>query len=190
MNMSIDDNIPLLCLDIIKKIRKKQYSSTREDLHGFLFTPKVVINSKIIIINEIDTMTCCECNYTRPVDNDFFQEYIERNFFHSCDVCKLYFSDKELHTLCQIYDSVKKFKFEILDYKELNYCDRSEVYKSKIIIQDKIFYGLILCDILEEPNEVSSSPCDYFSYITFIFKDIDILDNQYNTLELITNYYI
>ena len=71
----------------------------------------------------------------------------------------------------------------------MDYFDRSEVYKSKITTQNKIFYGLILCDISEECNELSTSPCDFFSYVTFIFKDIDILNSNYNTLQLITNYY-
>ena len=63
----------------------------------------------------------------------------------------------------------------IEEYKKdvLKCVDMSEVYKSKIMIGNEVFYGLILCYIVEEDNELSSTPRDYFSYVTFIFKDIN-----------------
>ena len=109
-----------------------------------------------------------------------------------CNECWTGCLDKEyeLEKLYKIYNLVDEYKFEILEYKKdvLKRGDLSEVYKSKIMIENEVFYGLILCYIFEECNAWSSTSYDYFSYVTFIFKDLNTLNKNYDTLELVTNY--
>ena len=181
----------LSCLDIIKKVRTEGFSNTRKDAYGEEFTPIVEMDFNFIIGEKLGDVKCDECGEIQPIDNDFFQEYLQGGP-HLCRECLTLFSDKkyELEKLYKIYNLVDEYKFEILEYKKnvLKRGDRDEVYKTKIIIENEVFYGLILCYIFEECNELSSTPYDYFSYVTFIFKDINTLNKNYNTLELVTNY--
>lgn len=181
----------LSCLDIIKKVRKEGYSNTRKDLYGYEFTPRVVMDFNVILGEKLEEVKCDKCGKIQLIDNDFFQDYLQADM-NECRECWEGYLDKEyeLEKLYKIYNLVDEYKFEILEYKKdvLKCGDLSEVYKSKIMIEDEVFYGLILCYIFEECNELSSTPYDYFSYVTFIFKDLNTLNINYDTLELIINY--
>lgn len=177
------------CLDIIKKVRKEGYSNTRKDVYGEEFTPRVEMDFNVILGEKLGEVKCDKCEEIQPLDNDFFQDYLLANL-NKCRECWEGYLDKEykLEKLSKLYILVYEYEFEILEYKVFKRGDRAEVYKSKIMIGNEVFYGLILCYIFEECNECSSTPYDYFSYVTFIFKDLNTLNKNYDTLELVTNY--
>jgi hypothetical protein len=182
----------LSCLDIIKKVRTEGFSNTRKTMYDEEFTPRVEMDFNVILGEKLGDVKCDECGEIQPLDNYFFQEHLQGSVYQMCRKCWLGFlyNEYELEKLYKIYNLVDEYEFEILEYKKnvLIRGDRDEVYKSKIMIENEVFYGLILCYIFEECNELSSTPYDYFSYVTFIFKDINTLNENYDTLELVTNY--
>lgn len=188
---SSTSDVNLSCLDIIKKVRKEGYSNSRKDVYGDEFTPRVVMDFNVIIDEKLDDMKCNECGEINALNNDFFQNYLEDDIIMCRKCCSSFLDNKcGIDKLNKIYDLVDNYEFEILEYKKdvLKRGDLSEVYKSKIIIENEVFYVLILCYVFKECNELSSDPYDYFSYVTFIFKDLNTLNKNYDTLEIVTNY--
>jgi hypothetical protein len=150
-----------------------------------------MMNFNVILGETLEEVKCYECGNIQPIDNDFFQDYLQGGD-NMCNECWEGYLDKEyeLTKLYKIHNVVDEYEFEILEYKTdvLKRVDMSEVYKSKIMIEKEVFYGLILCYVDEEFDAWSPISYDHFGYVAFIFKDLNTLNNNYDTLELVTNY--
>jgi len=191
--MNFSSHGKLSCLDIIKKVRVEGYSNTRKDLEGWEFTPRVEIDFNIFLNEKIDEMKCSDCGEIIDIDNEMYHRYMNYGSSWMCPWCSFLVEDDQdnkLQKIDAIYNCIDEYNFEILEFKKnvMPRADMSEVYKVKIIVETEVLYGLVYCYLQEEPNELSSSPYDCFIYVAFIFKNMEILDMNYDSLELIYNY--
>ena len=98
-----------------------------------------------------------------------------------CNNCYVeYISEK----LDNIIDCCNDLKFEVDDYKSINYSDNTEV--SKIKLNDDI-YGIMLCTASGEPNSWSSTPHDCYFRTFMIYTNSKDRDNTYDNDDAIKN---
>ena len=105
----------LSCLDIIKKVRTEGFSNTRK-VKGEEFTPIVEMDFNFIIGEKLGDVKCDECGEIQPIDNDFFQEYLQGGP-HLCRECLTLFSDKKYFS--KIYHQQNMMLHKTHNYNDL-----------------------------------------------------------------------
>jgi hypothetical protein len=137
---------------------------------GWEFSPRICVEEDIVLAQDI-AMICDHCKVEQQMKSldDFCESCYDGNVFENYD---------------KLNDKISNFDVEFLAEKDTKYLDRSTLYKIKV---DE-FFGLLFCGVFEEPNEWSSSPHDDYWCITFLFKDIDECNAQYESLKIIDEY--
>lgn len=154
---------------------RETHSVTRVQC-GWKFSPRIEIFEYIIFLEEF-MEKCPHCSHEIMMGCENQDSNKLDTLCENCWKC-IYENGGEVR------NNIYNFDVDIMEEKEVEFCDKTVVYKIKV----HDFFGIITCVVGYEGNEWSSSPRDIYECTTFLFKNEKECNKEFESLDKVMEY--